>query len=157
MSLSDYIKYLRAANGGMTPWEIAEGSGVSAREIHLLEVKHRRIGENDEMLKRLSAFFNVPLAELTRRRDAYRKRLTAFLEDSQQQSAPVALRLESGEVVEGYVDWFAREAVAVTNSATKQNGADPGLATIVQRCWVSDWRRSDAEAWEVESGPGDTD
>ena len=36
MSLSDFIKYQRALKGGLTPWEIAEGSGVPARDVHLL-------------------------------------------------------------------------------------------------------------------------
>src|SRR5215210_2004636 len=97
MSLSDYIKYLRAVGGGLTPWEIAEKSGVPAREIHLLEVKHRRVGDNDEVLEKLAAFFNVPPENFTNRREAYRKRLTSFLEESQQQLSPVVLKLEDGE------------------------------------------------------------
>src|SRR5437762_14247520 len=92
MSLSDYVKYLRAASGGLTPWEIAEKSGVPAREIHLLEVKHRRVGENDDALQKLANFFDVPPESLTDRREAYRKRLTFFLEESQQQSSPLVLK-----------------------------------------------------------------
>ena len=64
MSLSDYIKYQRAVRGSLTPWEIAEGSGVSARDIHLIEVKHRRVGEDEEILQRLAEFFEVPVEEL---------------------------------------------------------------------------------------------
>jgi transcriptional regulator with XRE-family HTH domain len=142
MSLSDRIKYLRAVSGGLTPWEIADKSGVPAREIHLIEVKHRRVGENDEVLEKLAGFFNVPLADLMRRREAYRKRLTLFIEESEEQSAPVVLKLEGGEEIEGTVAWFGREALGITVP-----GAEEPI--VVQRGWVADWRRADNPAWEV--------
>ena len=145
MSLSDYIKYLRAVSGGLTPWEIADKSGVPAQEIHLIEVKHRRVGENDDVLEKLAKFFNVSMEELKSRRQAYRKRMTFFLEESQQQSTPIALRLESGEQIEGTVAWFGREAVAITPA-----GGD-GDPYIIQRGWVADWRRADSAHWEVAS------
>src|SRR5829696_2618242 len=97
MSLSDYIKYQRALKGGLTPWEIAEGSGVPARDVHLLEVKHRRMGDDDAMLEGLARYFGVPVEELTSRREAYRKRLTFFLEQAVRDNRPVTLRLEYGE------------------------------------------------------------
>src|SRR5262245_54704231 len=128
MSLSDRIKYLRAVSGGLTPWEIADKSGVPAREIHLLEVKHRRVGESDEALQKLAAFFEVPVEDLTGRREAYRKRLTSFLEESHEQSAPVALKLEDGEVLEGSVAWFGREAVGITPT-----GGSEDTPIVVQR------------------------
>lgn len=146
MSLSDRIKYLRAVTGGLTPWEIADKSGVPAREIHLIEVKHRRVGENDEMLQKLAAFFNVPVDDLTGRREAYRKRLTFFLEESQEQSASVVLKLEGGEDVEGTVAWFGREAVSILPT-----GGGDTTPLVVQRGWVADWRRADNPAWEVSS------
>jgi hypothetical protein len=144
MSLSDRIKYLRAVSGGLTPWEIADRSGVPAREIHLLEVKHRRVGENDDVLQKLATFFNVPVEDLTGRREAYRKRLTFFLEESQDQSAPVALKLENGEVLEGTVAWFGREAVAIA-----QTGGSEDNPLVVQRGWVADWRLAGNPQWEV--------
>ena len=144
MSLSDYIKYLRALNGGMTPWEIADGSGVSARDIHLLEVKHKRIGDNDEMLNRLAGFFKVPVEELTNRREAYRKRLTTFLDAGVEQHAPIVLKLEGGEELTGTIKWFAREAIALDTG-----GNSDGEPVVVQRGWVADWRPADSQAWEV--------
>lgn len=148
MSLSDYIRYLRAVGGGLTPWEIAEKSGVSAREIHLLEVKHRRVGESDEALQKLASFFNVPLESLMGRREAYRKRLTFFLEETQKESSPVVLKLEDGEELEGTVAWFGREAVAITPAANK--GSDSSdTPYVVQRGWVADWRRADTPTWEI--------
>src|SRR5574338_630009 len=104
MSLSDFIKYQRAVKGGLTPWEIAEGSGVPAREIHLMEVKHRRVGESDAELEQLAQFFGVPVEDLARRREAYRKRLTSFLEEHQARAEAVTLKLEDGEEITGKID-----------------------------------------------------
>ncbi len=96
MSLSDYIKYLRAVKGGVTPWEISEASGVPASEVHLIEVKHRRVGEDDETLSKLADYFGVPMEDLAGRRDSYRKLLTGFLEENQGKERMVTLTLESG-------------------------------------------------------------
>jgi hypothetical protein len=149
MSLSDYLKYLRAVKGGLTPWEIAEGSGVHARDVHLIEVKHRRMGEDDELLQRLARFFGVPVEELTSRRDAYRKRLTFFLEESAQESIPIALKMEGEEELEGRVLWYSREAVALAPSTS--DGSEDDHPYLVQRGWISDWRRADRPEWEVAS------
>jgi hypothetical protein len=143
MSLSDHIKYLRAVRGGATPWEIAEVSGVAAGDIHFLEVKHRRVGEDDEMLQKLASFFEVPVEELTRRREAYRKRLTYFLDEHLQSSTPIALKLEGGEELEGNIAWYSREAVALSQ------GEDDANPYIVQRGWVADWRSAEQPTWDV--------
>jgi transcriptional regulator with XRE-family HTH domain len=145
MSLSDYIKYLRALKGGVTPWEIEEASGVPARVVHLIEVKHRRMGEDDALLEKLAAYFGVPVEELTRRREAYRKRLTYFLEEARRDAVPVAIRLENGEELVGAIQWYSREALALMNPA---DGEQAG-PYVVQRAWVADWRRVDSPYWEV--------
>src|SRR5215216_6164134 len=106
MSLSDYLKFMRAMKGGVTPWEIADATGVPSKEIHLLEVKHRRMGDEDAMLAKLAEYFAVPLEELTRRRDGFRKRLTGFIADRQRTGEPVTLVLESGEALRGVIRWF---------------------------------------------------
>ncbi len=146
MSLSDYIKYQRALKGGLTPWEIAEGGGVAARDVHLIEVKHRRMGEDDALLESLADYFGVPITDLTSRREAYRKRLTYFLDESKRVSSPVDLQLESGEVVSGLPVWYSREALAL-----RDDGADSNDLCIVQRAWVADWRRGGESDWEVAS------
>jgi transcriptional regulator with XRE-family HTH domain len=150
MSLSDYIRYQRAAKGGLTPWEIAEGSGVSSRDVHLIEVKHRRMGDDDEMLRKLAAYFGVPFDALASRREAYRKRLAAFLDHNVSQAHAIALKLESGEELVGVPVWYSREAVALREGAAgAEAGADPVDLCIVQRGWVADWKLADAQAWEV--------
>jgi hypothetical protein len=146
MSLSDYIKYQRALKGGLTPWEIAEGSGVSAREVHLIEVKHRRMGEDPAVLQRLADYFGVPIEDLEGRREAYRKRLTYFLEECKRDTCPIELQLESGETLGGRPEWYSREAIALT----PDDESDERLC-VVQRAWVADWRRSGSADWEVAS------
>ena len=147
MSLSDFIKYQRALKGGLTPWEIAEGSGVPARDVHLLEVKHRRMGDDEVMLGKLAVYFGVPVDELTFRREAYRKRLTYFLEQSGKDHRPVVLKLESGEELPGTIRWYSREAIGLV-----PEGADSeDEVLVVQRAWVADWRPGTDPAWEVES------
>ena len=146
MSLSDYIKYQRALHGGLTPWEIAEGSGVPARDVHLLEVKHRRMGEDDALLQSLAAFFGIPLEEFTNRREAYRKRLSYFLDESRRDARPISLKLESGEELRGTVTWYSREAFGLVPEGA---AADTDDIYVVQRGWVADWRSDSASSWEV--------
>ena len=55
------------------------------QRVHLIEVKHRRMGEDDAVLAKLAGYFEVPLEALTGRRESYRKRLTGTLADG---SAP---------------------------------------------------------------------
>lgn len=156
MSLSDYIRYQRAAKGGLTPWEIAEGSGVSSRDVHLIEVKHRRMGDDDEMLRKLAAYFGVQFDALAGRREAYRKRLAAFLDQNVSQSRLITLKLESGEEVAGVPVWYSREAVALREGAAEVEAeADPVDLCIVQRGWVADWKIADAPAWEVAASASD--
>ncbi|MGI8586232.1 MAG: hypothetical protein ACR2M0_00895 [Chloroflexia bacterium] len=135
MSLSDYLKFMRAVKGGVTPWEIAEATGISSKDVHLLEVKHRRMGEDDAALAKLAAYFEVPLNALTTRREMFRKRLTGFLADSQHAQEPVTLVLESGEEMVGIVAWFGREAVALVPTS-----GDPDMPIVVQRAVIADWR-----------------
>ncbi|MEO6456720.1 MAG: hypothetical protein ABIO92_00380 [Chloroflexia bacterium] len=143
--MSDYIKYLRTVKGGATPWEIAEGSGVPAGEIHFIEVKHRRVGEDEAVLEKLAQYFGVDLGELTGRREAYRKLLTRLLEESLQSSSGVALKLESGEAVEGMVEWYSRGAVAIAPGKIGEGN----YPYIVQRAWVADWRKAGEVEWHV--------
>ncbi|HET9494917.1 MAG TPA: hypothetical protein VFR15_11865 [Chloroflexia bacterium] len=147
MSLSDFIKYQRALKGGLTPWEIAEGSGVPARDVHLLEVKHRRMGDDDAMLDMLATYFGVPIEALTSRREAYRKRLTFFLEQKVRENRPVTLRLENGEELTGSIKWYSREAIGMVLEGAESE--DDVL--VVQRAWVADWRAAGEQAWEVEA------
>jgi hypothetical protein len=120
---------------------------VPARDVHLLEVKHRRMGDDDAMLDKLAHYFGVPLEALTGRREAYRKRLTFFLEQAVRDDKQVALRLEGGEELSGSIKWYSREAIGM--AAEGAESEDDVL--VVQRTWVADWRPADSPAWEVET------
>jgi hypothetical protein len=133
MSLSDYVKFMRAVKGGVTPWEIADATGVPSKEVHLLEVKHRRMGDDDAMLAKLAEYFEVPVDELVRRRDAFRKRLTGFVADRQRGNEPVTFVLESGERLQGTIAWFGREAIAL-------QPADGGTPFVIQRAVIAEWQ-----------------
>ena len=145
MSLSDYIKYMRAVKGGTTPWEIAAVCGMPAGEIHFIEVKHRRVGEDDDTLEKLAQYFGVELGEFTKRREAYRKLLTRLLEECLQSSSGVTLKLESGEEIEGMVAWYSKEAVAIV----PPESGEENCPYIVQRAWVADWRKAGEVEWHV--------
>jgi hypothetical protein len=134
MSLSDYVKFLRATKGGVTPWEIADATGLSSKDVHLLEVKHRRMGEDDAMLTKLAAYFEIPVEELTGRRDSFRKRLTGFVADRQRSQEQITFVLESGQTLRGTIDWFGREAVALV-----PEGGDPDNPLVIQRAVIADW------------------
>ena len=134
MSLSDYLKFLRAAKGGVTPWEIADATGLSSKDVHLLEVKHRRMGEDEAMLTKLAEYFEVPVTAFTDRRDHFRKRFTGFVADRQRSQETVTLRLESGQELTGTIAWFAREAVALA-----PEGGDPETPLVIQRAVVAEW------------------
>jgi sRNA-binding regulator protein Hfq len=131
MSLSDYMKMLRARQGGVTPLEIQEVTGIPVHEINYIEMKHRRIGDDDEMLARLAAYFKVPLEQLQWHRERYRKRLTAVLYQRQDSGDPITLKLESGHELSGAVNWFDRSVVALS-----QEGAE---TIVVERHAVLDW------------------
>ncbi len=131
MSLSDHMKLLRARHGGVTPLEMQEVTGVPMHEVNLIEMKHRRIGEDDEMLGKLAAYFSVPLEQLQWHRERYRKKLTAALYERQDGGEPITLKLESGHQLSGPVSWFDRTAVALA-----QEGQEP---IVVERHAVVDW------------------
>ena len=150
MSLSDYIRYQRALKGGLTPWEIAEGSGISSREVHLIEVKHRRMGDDDGMLQKLAVYFGVPVDALAGRREAYRKRLAAFLDRNILEARPITLKLESGEEVTGVPVWYSREALALREGPAEAE-EDAAELCVVQRGWVADWKVGDAPEWLVNA------
>ncbi len=131
MSLSDHLKLLRARKGGVGPMEIEAATGVTAHAINYIEIKHRRVGEDDEMLGKLAAYFGTTLEELQHHREHFRKKLTAALYIHQDSGEPITLKLESGHELSGVVDWFDRTAIALRDVAEPH---------IVERHAVVDWR-----------------
>ncbi len=132
MSLADHLKFLRARKGGVTPIEIEAATGISLHDLNYLEIKHRQVGEDDELLAKLAAFYAVPLAELQWHRDRYRKKLTAYLYERSESGDEVHLTLQNRHTISGPLLWWDRAVIAV-----EQVGAHP---ILVERHFIIDWQ-----------------
>lgn len=131
MSLSDQLKFMRAQRGGVTPIEIETATGIALHELNYMEIKHRRVGEDEAILARLAAYYNVPLAELQFHRERFRKKLSAYLYQHTETGDDVYLVLQNQRTVSGPLLWWDRAVVAV-----EQPGAHP---IIVERHFIVDW------------------
>jgi sRNA-binding regulator protein Hfq len=135
MSLSDYTKLLRALHGGVTPLEIQEATGISCAVIGEIETKYRRVGDDDAMLSTLATYFGVPLDELQRHREWYRKRLTAFLAEARSNGKPIRLFLTNGEQLVGVV--VNADKMVIRLRLLSKDAEDVEL--MVQRHAVDHW------------------
>ncbi|GAB4542635.1 MAG: hypothetical protein Kow0063_34900 [Anaerolineae bacterium] len=132
MSLGDYLRYLRAMKGGPDFWSIEAATGVPGRTLREIEQRYRRVGENDEDLSKLADYYNVPLGELTWRRERWRKLLSEALYTAQAEQRPIRLILRDGPTFEGRVLWWDL-------GATELELLDEGGRLVVQRHAVDDW------------------
>jgi hypothetical protein len=133
MSLGDYLRYLRAVKGGPTPWDIEKATGVPSGHYRQIEQRYRAVGD-DEALVKLAAYYEVPLAELTWRREKSRKALSAILIRAQQTGASIRLQLRMPPLTfSGKVLWWDL-------GATLLELDDGSGQVVVQRCLVDDWR-----------------
>lgn len=137
MSLSDYVRYLRALKGGPTPWQIEEVTGIPSGTYRQIEQRYRAVGE-DDTLERLANYYQVPLADLIWRYPWSRKALNAALAFAQDNQVPVSLELRNGDIVEGRLAWWDLGALAVT-------GTD-GALVVVQRHIIDRWQVPGVEA-----------
>ena len=132
MSLGDYIRYLRAKKGGPDFWTIEEATGIPGRTLREIEQRYRRVGESDEVIKKLADYFGVPIEELTWRREKWRKLLSEALHTAQSENRPIRLKLNNGPTFEGHVLWWDLGATELTLSKE-------GERIVVQRHIVVDW------------------
>lgn len=131
MSLGDQLRFLRAMKGGPSTREIAQAIGLERiTPLREIEQRYREIGD-DALLEKLAAYFQVPVEELKWHRARYRKALSRFLEEAQQQGKRVALRLRSGETLTGKIMWWDLGATGLQ--------PDEGELLVVQRHAVIDW------------------
>jgi len=130
MSVGDYLRYLRARKGGVTPWEIQEATGVPCGVYGHMEQRYRELGD-EETLQKLATYFGVPVEELTRRKPKYRKLLSGALEAAKQGGIPIRLILRSGHEFTGCVEWWDLGAALLK--------LDDGSEIVVQRHIVDDW------------------
>lgn len=134
MSLGDELRYLRAFHGGLTHWEVEDAAGVPRGTLRGLEQRYRRVGEDDEVLARLAAYYGVPLEDLQFHRERYRKALSAYLYRAQESGQTARFRLRTGERVSGQVRWWDLGAFGLE--------AEGEELTVVQRHAVVDWEES---------------
>jgi hypothetical protein len=113
MSMGDYVKYLRAVRGGVTPSEIEEATGIPFSQINVIEYKFAPVFDDPDLLSKLAAYFQVPVEELGRRATRTRKLLTRFLAEHAASTLRVHFTLAGGARVIGQVMWWDRSAVGL--------------------------------------------
>jgi hypothetical protein len=132
MSLGDELRYLRAFHGGDDLDPIEEEIGLDRGTLRYMEQRYRRVGEDDEILAKISAYYKVPLEKMQWHRERYRKALSAYLYQALESETIVHLELRTGEAVSGRVRWWDLGAFGL-------EPADGGPITVVQRHAVLDW------------------
>lgn len=136
MSLGDELRYLRALRGGGNLQEIEREIGLQASTLGRMEQRYRRVGEDDEILARIAAYYDVPLEKLQWHRERYRKALSAYLQQTMETGANASFALRSGEAVEGRVQWWDLGAFGLESTGKP--------LTVVQRHAVVDWETTQA-------------
>jgi len=131
VSLGDELRYLRALHGGPDNMTVEEGAGIPQGTLWQLEKRYRRVGEDDEVLARLAAYYGVSLADLQFHRERYRKALSAYLLQKEESGEEARFRLRTGEEMSGRVRWWDLGAFGLEVEGE-------GL-TVVQRHAVVDW------------------
>ena len=132
MSLGDELRYLRAFCGGGNLREIEERVGLQPGTLRTIEQRYRRVGEDDEVLAKVAAFYGVPLERLQFHRERYRKALSTVLQQALESGTLAHFELRTGQMLSGRVRWWDLGAF----------GLDPqgdGPLIVVQRHAVVDW------------------
>lgn len=133
MSLGDELRYLRARHGGPSYLEIEEATGIPTATLRDLEQRYRRVGEDDQVLARLAAYYGVELEELQFHRERYRKALSAVLLQSLEEGGVFDFELRDGQTLSGKVRWWDLGAFGLDTG--------DGEIIVVQRHAVIDWRK----------------
>jgi transcriptional regulator with XRE-family HTH domain len=131
MSLGDELRYQRALKGGLAPNDIEEQIGLEPGTLRYMEQRYRRVGEDDKVLGKIAAYYDVPLATLQYHRERYRKALSAYLHQALESGAVARFELRTGETMAGRVRWWDLGAFGLE--------LEGGALVVVQRHAVSDW------------------
>jgi transcriptional regulator with XRE-family HTH domain len=132
MSLGDELRYLRAFHGGGNLQEIEDEIGLSHNALCSMEQRYRRVGEDDEELAKIAAYYNVPLEKLQWHRERYRKALSAYLQKMIDSETAAGFTLRTGKEVKGCVRWWDLGAFGL-----EPESGEPFV--VVQRHAVVDW------------------
>lgn len=134
MSLGDYLRYLRAMRGGPSPIEIAKEAGLeSPRILTEIEQRYRKVGD-EETLKKLAAYYQVPVEELRWRMERPRKAFTLFAHEAMLKQDTVLLRLRMGQNLKGRILWWDLGAIGL-------DPLDGSEQIVVQRHAIDDWEK----------------
>ena len=131
MSLGDTLRLLRAKRGGVTPLAIDAATGLSARVYRQMEQRYRPAGDEDAV-RVLAEYYDVPVAELHWRLEWSRKDLSRALARATADARPLTLELWNGQTVAGMVRWWDLGAIGLAT-------ADEELL-VVQRHAVQRWQ-----------------
>jgi hypothetical protein len=133
MSLGDELRYLRAFHGGGNLQDIEDEIGLEPGTLRYMEQRYRRMGEDDEVLAKIAAYYGALLEKLQWHRERYRKALSAYLHRAMEDETAVRLELRTGEAVAGRVRWWDLGAFGLEPE-------EGGPLTVVQRHAVLDWQ-----------------
>ena len=136
MSLGDELRYLRAFRGGGNLMEIEDAIGLQPGTLRFMEQRYRRVGEDDEVLAKIAAYYGVPLEQLQYHRERYRKALSAYLHQALESETTARFELRTGETLTGQVRWWDLGTFGL-------DPEDGGPLTVVQRHAVLDWPLAD--------------
>lgn len=151
MCLGDYIRFLRAMRGGITPLEVSQATGIPSREINLIELKHRQMGD-DETLEKLAAYFDIPVDELRWRRDRFRKKLVAFLDEQRQRNQTVRLRLQNGAEIVGTIAWIGKSTIGFRLGPATEETAAKNLENNAAEAEVASEEPDEDQKAEAQKG-----
>ena len=135
MSLGDELRYLRAFHGGGNMMEIEDEIGLEPGTLRYIEQRYRRVGEDDEVLAKIAAYYDVSLETLQYHRERYRKSLSAYLHQALEAGTTARFELRTGETLAGQVRWWDLGAFGLEPAS-----GEP--LTVVQRHAVLDWTGS---------------
>lgn len=132
MSLGDELRYLRAFHGGGSLQEIEDTIGLAHNTLCEMEQRYRRVGEDDDELAKIAAYYGVSLEKLQWHRERYRKALSAHLQKTMESEAIAGFTLRTGEEIKGRVRWWDLGAFGL-----ELESGEP--IVVVQRHAVVDW------------------
>jgi sRNA-binding regulator protein Hfq len=130
MSLGDYLRLLRARAGGITPFDIEAATELPRGVYRLMEQRYRAVGD-DESVRILAEYYDVPFDDLRWRLDWPRKALSRSLVEAVRRETPITLSLWNGEAVTGRVKWWDLGAVGLET--------EQGELLVVQRHAAERW------------------
>ncbi len=134
MSLGDELRYLRAFHGGGNLMEIEDEIGLKPGTLRYMEQRYRRVGEDDEALAKIAAYYDASLERLQWHRERYRKALSAYLQQALKSETTVRVELRTGETLTGLVRWWDLGAFGL------EPDEGEGSLIVVQRHAVLDWQ-----------------